>query len=98
MVPADGTGTSRDSQIERVAPGAIPARLEETIRAARQYAEAARSPNTLKAYDSDVRDFQTYCNVELGGVSPRPATPETVALYITDMAQNKTKGQGKDER
>lgn len=94
MVPADGTGTSRDSQIERAAPGAIPARLEETIRAARQYAEAARSPNTLKAYDSDVRDFQTYCNVELGGASPRPATPETVALYITDMAQNEPLGRG----
>jgi len=73
---------------------AYPVRLEETIRAAREYAEAARSPNTLKAYASDVRDFSTYCKVELGGSSPLPAASETVALYITDMAREEPLGRG----
>lgn len=68
---------------------ALAQHLEDTIRAARDYAQAARSPNTLKAYGSDVRDFQTYCRVELGGVPPLPAAPETVALYITDMARER---------
>lgn len=86
---------TRDGGTE-VAPagGAYPARLEDTIRAAREYAGAARAPNTLKAYDSDVRDFSTYCKVKLGGASPLPASPETVALYITDMAQDEPAGRG----
>ena len=66
-----------------------PARLDETINAATEYAEAARSPNTLKAYRSDVEDFSTYCRVELGGVNPLPADLETIALYITDMARER---------
>lgn len=72
----------------------LPAHLQETILAAREYAEAARSPNTLKAYESDVRDFATYCRVELGGVSPLPAGPEAVALYLTDMAREEPMGRG----
>ena len=79
---------------DKTTRGAYPARLEDTIRAARDYAGAARAPNTLKAYDSDVRDFRTYCKVELGGASPLPASPETVALYITDMAQEEPEGRG----
>jgi site-specific recombinase XerD len=66
-----------------------PAAIRETLEAAREYAEAARAPNTLRAYRSDVEDFSTYCGVELGGASPLPADPETVALYITDMARER---------
>lgn len=68
---------------------ALPAHLQETLRAAREYAEAARAPNTLKAYRSDVEDFRTYCRVELGGEEPLPAAPEMVAFYITDMARER---------
>ena len=94
MASADAKGApSPGHEVERTAPDAIPVRLEETIRAAREYAAAARSPNTLKAYDSDVRDFSTYCRVELGGALPLPAAPETVALYITDMAQGELAGR-----
>ena len=67
----------------------LPERVEETVRAAREYAEAARAPNTLRAYRSDVEDFSTYCHVELGGVNPLPADSETVALYVTDMARER---------
>lgn len=57
--------------IDRIADKrTLPAHLQETIRAAREYAEAACSPNTLKAYESDVRDFATYCRVELGASPP----------------------------
>ena len=68
---------------------ALPASLEETARLAREYFEAARTENTLSAYDSDLRDFATWCRVEAGGLSPLPATPETLALYITDLASSR---------
>ncbi len=65
---------------------ASPASLEETARLARGYFEAARAENTVSAYDSDLRDFATWCRVEAGNLSALPASPETVALYITDLA------------
>lgn len=70
---------------------ALPARasLEETIRAARSYAEAARAPNIIRAYASDLEDFRTYCRVKLGGESSLPAHPEVVALYVTRVAPYK---------
>ncbi len=68
--------------------------IEETIRAAREYAGAARAPNTLRAYTSDVEDFATYCKVELGGAQAMPATPETATLYLTDMAREEPEGRG----
>lgn len=71
------------------AGGSVLARLEDTVRAAREYAEAARAPNTIRAYESDVEDFATYCRVELGGASALPAEAETVALYMTDMARER---------
>lgn len=71
------------------AGGRLPKHVEETVRAAREYAEAARTPNTLRAYASDVEDFSTYCRVELGGVDPLGAAPETVTLYIADMARER---------
>ena len=69
--------------------GGLPARLQETIRAARSYAEAARAPNTLRAYASDIDDFTTYCRVEAGGLPSLPAPPEAVALYITDLVHGR---------
>lgn len=84
-------GHARKTEIEPVDPAgrALSANLEETIRAARGYAEAARAPNTLRAYASDVEDFSIYCRVELGGVEPLPAAPETVVLYIADLASER---------
>lgn len=52
---------------------------------AREYAAQARSVNTRRAYRADWDDFTRWCN--LRGVSPLPATPETVALYLTACAE-----------
>lgn len=74
-------------------PSQVESYIEQTIRAAREYAEAARAPNTLRAYASDIEDFKTYCRVELGGAEAFPASPETVTLYITDMAKEEPAGR-----
>ncbi|PLS87101.1 MAG: hypothetical protein CYG60_03710, partial [Actinobacteria bacterium] len=79
----------QEHEVEAVPGASLPTHLEETVRAAREYAAAARAPNTLRAYRSDVEDFSTYCRVELGGVNPLPASAETVTLYITDLAQER---------
>ena len=71
-----------------------PVDIQETVRAAQEYARAARAPNTLRAYNSDIEDFSTYCRVDLGGASALPASPETVTLYITDMATDEPAGRG----
>lgn len=81
-----GADTNGASAVPARYDGRPPASLEETARRAREYFEAARAENTLSAYDSDLRDFATWCRVEAGGLSPLPAAPETVALYITDLA------------
>lgn len=70
-----------------------PVDIQETLRAAKEYAKAARAPNTLRAYNSDIEDFSTYCRVDLGGASALPASAETVTLYITDMAPAKPVGR-----
>jgi site-specific recombinase XerD len=53
-------------------------------RQAREFAAAAKAGNTLRAYQADWNDFREWC--EAHQVTPLPATPETVALYLTDRA------------
>lgn len=57
------------------------ARLSDS---AREYVRHSKAPRTLKAYQSDWRDFQNFCRG--GGFQPLPAAPETVALYLASMA------------
>lgn len=67
------------------------ANLELYRARARNYARQSKSPNTLRAYDSDWRDFARFCQQE--GRGSLPATPETVAFYLTwliDTQQRKT--------
>ena len=66
--------------------GRLEERLRETTRRARRYFESARAPATARAYASDLADFETWCKVEAGGLPTLPASPQTVALYIADMA------------
>lgn len=40
----------------------------------------------MKAYRHDLEDFATWCKVDAGGLTPLPAVPRTVALYVTDIA------------
>jgi site-specific recombinase XerD len=51
---------------------------------AREFAAAAKANNTLRAYQSDWRDFRQWC--ETHQLAFLPASPQTVALYLTDRA------------
>ena len=49
------------------------------------YARQAKAPNTLRAYRADCQDFVSWC--EARGLQSLPAAPETVALYLTHLAE-----------
>src|SRR5438874_1770484 len=49
------------------------------------YAAKSKAANTWKAYQADLRDFATWC--EAHSLVSLPATPETVAAYLADLAQ-----------
>jgi site-specific recombinase XerD len=64
-----------------------PAAATDLIRLAdetRAFLIAAKAENTLRAYRADWGHFQAWCGRH--ALSHLPATPETVALYITDLA------------
>jgi hypothetical protein len=51
---------------------------------AREYADAAQAPNTRRAYRVGWNDFATYCASH--AAVPLPTSPQTVALYVTVLA------------
>jgi site-specific recombinase XerD len=53
---------------------------------ARDYIAASRSAATLRAYQSDLRDFERYC--EERGRAALPAEPSVVADYLAYLAQH----------
>lgn len=92
-----GRGIDRESAMDppqrpgSVAPtedgvAEVPANLRETARRAEEYIKASRAENTRRAYASDLEDFRVWCKVDGGGLSPLPAEPQTLALYLTDLA------------
>jgi integrase len=58
--------------------------LEDLVKKARAFVQSAKAPATLKAYRSDWNHFESCCRRHQ--LSSLPSTPETVALYITDLA------------
>ena len=52
---------------------------------AKDYARGAKAPNTWRAYQADWRDFEGWCAAH--GLASLPAAPETVALYLTALAE-----------
>ena len=64
----------------------LPEVLADLARRAQTYFRGARAPNTIKAYRYDLEHFAAWCKVDAGGLSPLPADPRTVALYVTDLA------------
>jgi site-specific recombinase XerD len=60
------------------------ARLEAVADQAQDYARHAKAPNTLKAYRNDWDDFLSWCG--LHRLQPLPATPQAIALYLTDLS------------
>lgn len=66
-------------------PGSgLPAHLEQLADRAREYVEAANSPNTRRAYDSDWKQFCSWCRRQ--GLEHLPPDPQLVGLYITACA------------
>src|SRR3954469_4343405 len=51
---------------------------------ARAYAEDGHAANTRRGYRADWRAFTSWCAAR--GLDPLPASPSTVALYLTDQA------------
>lgn len=60
--------------------------LDKLIDTARDYASAAASENTLKAYGKDWAHFARWCRMK--GVEPLPPSPEMIGLYLTDLASS----------
>jgi site-specific recombinase XerD len=60
------------------------AALDRLAESARTFIQAAKAENSRRAYRSDWRLFEAWCRER--GLAPLPATPETVTLYITDLA------------
>jgi site-specific recombinase XerD len=61
------------------------ARLETMADQAQDFARRAKAANTLKAYRNDWDDFLSWCG--LHRLEPLPATPQTIALYLTDLSK-----------
>lgn len=57
----------------------------DLLEAARGYVEAAKAPNTRRAYRGQWGTFRTWCDAHHR--DPLPAAPATLALYLADRAQ-----------
>ncbi|KUP94053.1 tyrosine-type recombinase/integrase [Tritonibacter horizontis] len=58
--------------------------LDRLADTARDYARAAASENTLKAYKADWAHFARWCRLK--GCDPLPPSPAIVGLYLADLA------------
>lgn len=58
--------------------------LDDLILKAREFAAASKAASTRRAIGSDWRDFDGWCQEHR--LASLPASPETVALYLTDRA------------
>ncbi|MDQ4078353.1 MAG: tyrosine-type recombinase/integrase [Chloroflexota bacterium] len=58
--------------------------FQELTDKAREYAGQAKAPNTKRAYSRDWEDFVSWCGER--DLVPLPASPDVVALYLTDLA------------
>lgn len=61
-------------------------RLGDEIAAARSYRAQAKAANTIRAYASDWKQFEGWCDER--GVDPLPARPEAVATYLAALAMD----------
>lgn len=52
---------------------------------ATEYAKASKASETRRGYASDLKRFAAFCKAH--GVAALPASPPTVALYLTQLAQ-----------
>lgn len=71
-----------DTNENRSATGIVPAALVEK---AKEYARASKASSTLRTYQSIWSAFSSWCSSR--GMTSCPATPDTIIIYITDMAE-----------
>lgn len=81
---AEPDGQELAAGIASVPSTALPAHLGALADRARDYAEAASSSNTRRAYASDWRHFAAWCRRQ--NLAPLPPDPQAVGLYITACA------------
>src|SRR5665213_3502264 len=60
--------------------------VKELAEKARLYAKSAKAHSTMRAYTSDWLHFENWC--QLHQLQSLPASPDTVALYVADIASN----------
>jgi site-specific recombinase XerD len=77
------------SNLELTVAAPTPVSLPANQMSAADYAQAAFSQNTRRAYRSDLADFKDWC--ERMGVSFFPASPEAICNYITDLVNHGAK-------
>lgn len=53
----------------------------------KDYAKQSRADETWRAYENDWRTFEAWCSTH--DVAALPATPDTVAAYLAEMAENR---------
>src|SRR4051794_33345881 len=63
---------------------ATTAHLDVVARQLFEYRQKSKAANTIEAYRSDGQRFVTWCTVY--GRVALPASPETVSLYLSDLA------------
>ena len=81
-----------ESVLVRVSPQVLPIVQEQLssllageVAAAASYRRRAKSANTTRAYASDWRQFEAWCDER--GLDPLRALPEAVATYLAALAQ-----------
>ncbi|MBI1220189.1 MAG: tyrosine-type recombinase/integrase [Rhodobacteraceae bacterium] len=81
-----GSAPSQEKTDEIALPAAVAGSgtLDRLVETARNYARAAASENTLKAYAKDWAQFTRWCLRR--GADPLPPAPELIGLYIADLA------------
>jgi integrase len=67
---------------------ASPLAREQSVERAKRYARTSKADATRAAYAADLRDFAAYCAEH--GEASLPASPQTVALYFSDLASTKS--------
>src|SRR4030081_3369636 len=67
-------------------PDAEISRLADVADRAAEFIRQSKAANTVRAYRADWTHFAAWCQVR--GQSSLPASEETVALYVTDLADS----------
>jgi hypothetical protein len=80
-----GAAVDEDDSYAEASGNLLAAELAELAAAADEYAAAAQAENTSRAYASDWRQFETWC--DRYRLQSLPAAPAVVALYLTSLAK-----------